>query len=224
MNIETVKTRVDELLTLGKNAERSVQQSNFGNVFVNSKGFSEFRAASLSFIKNVFGENHTFYKEFEEVVSYDKAKSLNSVDRGIGVLRAIKQELDGGWLFTVRNIVAADIFTDFLEMANYLLVEGYKDPAAVMIGGVLEEHLRQLCNRNGIDIAVHKDGKDIPKTADRMNADLAGAGIYSRLYHKGVTGWLDLRNKAAHGHYNEYDKKQVEIMEQSVVDFITKTN
>jgi hypothetical protein len=30
-------------------------------------------------------------------------------------------------------------------MAQHLLEQNYKDAAAVMVGGVLEEHLRQLC-------------------------------------------------------------------------------
>ena len=37
-----------------------------------------------------------------------------------------------------------------------------------------------------------------------------------------VTAWLDLRNKAAHGHYLEYTKEQVELMLQSVRDFTAR--
>ena len=44
----------------------------------------------------------------------------------------------------------AELFADFLEMADYLLSEGYKDPAAVLGGSMLEEHLRQL--RQSMDI------------------------------------------------------------------------
>ena len=38
---------------------------------------------------------------------------------------------------------------DFLDMAYHLLENDYKDASAVMIGSVLEEHLRQLCNKFG---------------------------------------------------------------------------
>ena len=42
--------------------------------------------------------------------------------------------------------------SDFLGMAEYLLEEEkLKDPAAVLAGGVLEEHLRKLCDSHGID-------------------------------------------------------------------------
>ena len=55
-----------------------------------------------------------------------------------------------------------------------------------------------------------------------MNAELAGANVYSKLDQKNVTAWLDLRNKAAHGKYGEYTKEQVALLIQSVRDFITR--
>ncbi len=42
------------------------------------------------------------------------------------------------------------------------------------------------------------------------------------LEQKGVTRDLDLRNKAAHGHYDLYDKSQVELMLRSVSDVIRR--
>ena len=103
-------------------------------------------------------------------------------------------------------------------MAEYLLAEGYKDPAAVVIGSVLEEHLRQVCAKNGIGVA--SAGK--PKKADQLNAELAGSGIYTKLDQKSVTGWLDLRNKAAHGKYSEYTKERVDLMLDGVRNFLLR--
>ena len=109
-------------------------------------------------------------------------------------------------------------------MASYLLSEGYKDPAAVMIGSVLEEHLRQLCTRNSITTFNLKDGRQIPKKADTMNNELAAAGVYGKLEQKNVVAWLDLRNKAAHGLYGDFRKEQVHIMEMGVTDFISRVS
>ena len=103
-------------------------------------------------------------------------------------------------------------------MSEYLLSEGYKDPAAVIAGSVLEEHLRKLCIRNGI--AVETTGK--PKKADTLNSELAAKTVYSKLDQKSVTAWLDLRNKAAHGKYSEYNKEQVDLMIKSVRDFLSR--
>ena len=97
--------------------------------------------------------------------------------------------------------------------------EGYKDPAAVIAGSVLEEHLRKLCDKNSIPTAK-PTGE--PKKAEAINAELAGANIYSKGDQKNVTAWLDLRNKAAHGKYAEYTKEQVALLIQSIRDFITR--
>jgi hypothetical protein len=138
-------------------------------------------------------------------------------------LKAVKNEIDGGWAFTVKGLISAEIFSNFLEMAEYLLTEGYKDPAAVMAGSVLEEHIRQLCKKNSIPIESIKDGKPVPKKADLINSQLASANIYNKLDQKSITSWLDLRNKAAHGQYSEYTKEQVVFMLQGIINFISRT-
>lgn len=104
-------------------------------------------------------------------------------------------------------------------MSEHLLNENYKDPAAVMIGSILEEHLRQLSTSNGNPIL---DAKNRPKKANLLNAEIVKLGVYNKLDEKNVTAWLDLRNKAAHGKYSEYKKEQVELMLNSVTDFITR--
>lgn len=135
-----------------------------------------------------------------------------------GILKALRTDYEAGYLRSVYEIIRGDIFGDFLEMADYLLTEGYKDPAAVLAGGVLEEQLRKLCQANGIPVTKGA----VPKKADGLNADLAGANIYSKLDQKNVTAWLGLRNNAAHGKYNEYSKEQVALMVQGIRDFITR--
>jgi len=42
------------------------------------------------------------------------------------------------------------------------------------------------------------------------------------LEQKSVTSWLDLRNKAAHGQYSEYDAQQVRTIMIGVTDFMNR--
>jgi len=135
-----------------------------------------------------------------------------------GVLRALKADYVAGRLQSVTELIHADLFSDFLEMAQHLQSEGYKDAAAVIAGSVLEGHLRKLCEKHGI--SVENNGK--PKKADALNSELASAGIYSKLSQKNVTAWLGLRNHAAHGQYAEYSKEQVSLLLQSISDFISQ--
>jgi hypothetical protein len=142
-----------------------------------------------------------------------------NVDVLVGILIAFRQDYATGSLQSVQELVHANMFADFLEMAEYLLAEGYKDPAAVIIGGVLEEHLRKLCEKHNISV-TKANGE--PKKADALNSELAGANIYNLLDQKNVTAWLDLRNKAGHGKYTEYTKEQAALLLQSVRDFLSR--
>ncbi|MCH8010735.1 MAG: hypothetical protein IIA61_02105 [Candidatus Marinimicrobia bacterium] len=220
MKFDRVKERINELIVLADKVISTDSYSEYSN-FVNTELFQEFRSSSLSFLKNTFGESHPFYVEFNKKVN--DTYTYHSQE-GRGILKAVKQEIDGEWIFTVKGIVSAEIFSDFLEMAEYLLIEGYQDASAVMIGSVLEEHLRQLCYKHSISVENIKNGKTIPKKADLLNSELASSEVYNKLDQKGVTSWLDLRNKAAHGKYSEYSKEQVELMYQGVSNFISRNS
>ena len=221
--IKNFADRINQLIELANKTlgTRRTSSGMISSSSVNSELFYEFRTSSLSFILNLYGENHPYYKDFNQIVT--RADPYDT-EQGRGVLKSIKTELDGGWLITLKGLVSAEIFSDFIEMADHLLKEGYKDPAAVMIGSVLEEHLRQLCTKNGIPTEDIKSGKPVPKKADLLNSELAGAVVYNKLDQKNVTAWLDLRNKAAHGKYGEYSQQQVEFMLQAVTEFMTRNS
>ena len=60
------------------------------------------------------------------------------------------------------------------------------------------------------------------KKVETLNAELKKAGVYETLDQKNVTAWYDLRTKAAHGKYKEYNKEQVDLMVQGIRGFITR--
>lgn len=214
--------RVNYLIDLASKSlatKFSTEDSFFYHHWVSSESFKVFETSSLSFILSTYGDKHPYYTRFKESVTN---ATPNDVESGKGILASIKTEIEKGWLSTIKGLISAEIFSNFLEMAEHLLTEKYEHPAAVMIGSVLEEHLRQLCDKNGIAVTDLKNGKTLPKKADLLNADLAGQSIYNKLDQKNITAWLDLRNKAAHGKYTEYNIQQVEFMLQGVTEFVTR--
>lgn len=141
----------------------------------------------------------------------------------IGVVHALQSDVKAGYLQSLVELVHAEAFADFLDMGQHLLDAGYKDAAGVIAGSALESHIRLLCAKSGIPVDLVKpDGSTAPKKADTMNAELAGANVYSKLDQKGVTAWLDLRNKAAHGKYGEYKLEQVTLMVAGIRDFLVR--
>jgi hypothetical protein len=139
-----------------------------------------------------------------------------------GLIDALRRDIVSGYMKSQEEIIHGELFTDFLEMVRHLLDEGFKDAAAVIAGSALEAHLRQLCQKHGIETTIEKDTAVAAKKADRLNADLVKAEVYSKLDAKHVTAWLDLRNKAAHGRYSEYVKSQVSGLIDGIRDFIAR--
>jgi len=218
MHLKELIVRVNQLVDQGKSV-LATRHTTYDREYVDAGKIKGFRSAALSFIERVYGRDHTHYREFSAAVD---GFGPEDAQIGISILEAIRDELDGGWLFSIKGLVTAEVFADFLEMASYLLEQSYKDPAAIIAGSVLEEHLRQLCVRNGIDIEFQSQGVSKPKKADTLNSDLANLNIYNKLDQKAVTTWLDLRNKGAHGHYGEYTKEQVSNMVQGITDFMAR--
>lgn len=129
-----------------------------------------------------------------------------------GVFLAAKEDFEGGYLTTVRNLVQAEVFEDELGQAAELLMAGYRAAAAVIAGVVLETTLRQLCTDRGIPI-----GK-----LDKMNADLAKEGAYNKLVQKRITASADIRNSAAHGHSDQFKDSDVSEMIAYIEGFLSE--
>ncbi|MEV8548140.1 hypothetical protein [Streptomyces sp. NPDC051572] len=135
------------------------------------------------------------------------------------IASGLRQDMNEGWVRSTVELVHADMYSDYLEMADGLLAKGYKDPAAIVTGTSLEVHVRALCVKHSVDVA---QPNGTPKKADTMNADLKKADAYDGLQQKQVTAWMDLRNQAAHGNYEKYDEHQVRLFIDGVRAFMIK--
>ena len=119
--IKQYSERIIQLIELADGTLATKQTSSKGlSTWVNSELFFEFRTSSLSFILNLYGDNHPFYKEFDKIVV--RADPYNT-EHGRGILKSIRTEIDNGWLNSLKGLISAEIFSDFLEMADHLLKE-----------------------------------------------------------------------------------------------------
>ncbi len=126
------------------------------------------------------------------------------------VFMAAMEDYKGGFLTSVKTLVQAEVFGSELEQAQELHSSGYMLASAVVAGVVLETALRDLCSRNGIAISK----------LDKMNADLAKAGIYNAIQQKRITALAGIRNSAAHGKPDEFSSEDVTNMIRDVEQFL----
>jgi len=205
--------RVSDLIAVGQQAINATGSELFSSHKV------RFRAQSLSFIESLNGTSHPNYSEFEMASRFNYASNVRNC---MELLHGIKQDIENDYyLSSIRGLVSAEIFSDYLEMAEYLLSENYYTPAAVIIGSTLEEHLRGLCQKKSLPINfIDSRGKTQLKAASDLNNTLYKATMYNKVDQSLVDGWIKIRNAAAHGNHSEYTKEQVTTMLSGVKDFV----
>ena len=206
---EKIITRIDQLLEKAQAVLHTRGIGPLGGQTLDTIKFSEWKSGAESFIVNLLGKEHIYYQNFEEVSD----QHSSHVNTGIGILRAIREEVEAGYLIDVKLLISAEIFTDFLEMALHLLEAGYKDPAASLIGAVLEDGLRRISEKHGLTV---KSKEDISS----LNKKIADKSIINRLVQKKIQVWADIRNNADHGKFNEYKIEDVQDMQRGVNQFL----
>jgi len=156
----------------------------------------------LSAIQRLTASNST-YAQAAALQSNSRVHSATRLSELAAIAMALRDDIAAGWLTSVVELAHADTYASYLDMAEGLRTQGYKDAAAVIAGTSLEVHLRVLAAKNGIDLHAPNGS---PKKADTLNAELKAAATYNANEHKQVTTWLGIRNSAAHGKYDEYDE------------------
>lgn len=212
MAIDRILGRLDSLISMGEEVLATLHpHAGYRGRWVNEGIFRQWRTSCLSFL-NTFPSEYIYRREFENCCqnTYE-----DNVRQGVAVLRAAREDIGGGYLQKIGAFVSASVFSDFLEMAEHLLDNGYKDPAASLIGAVLEDSLRRICNSN--DVTVKSDDN-----ISSLNQKLADKKIYNRLQQREIEVWNKLRDYADHGHFDQYDASKVKNMLAGVGKFVAE--
>lgn len=203
---------VDQLQTL-VDSRRSFYDNTLGRnrEEIELNALIEWSVKARNLLSKACGQDSEHYRSFvdnEQSQSYDTYYEI--LTRIRAVFLAAKEDFEGGYLRSTRTLVQAEVFDSELEQARALFDGGYTTAAAVVAGVVLETTLRELCDRNGLP-----HGK-----MDKMNADLAKAGVYNSLVQKRNTALAGLRNSAAHGKPEEFSQADVDSMIKDVERFV----
>lgn len=209
---------IDQLDSLITTHNEMVERSKYQNMSdIPLQDRQSMLTRTVAAIHRIAGLNSTYSSEIDRIIR--QLPQLHAhIFAIIGIAQALRDDLKYGYIQSLAELVNADVFADFLEMAQHLCDSNYKDPSAVLAGSTLESHLRKMALKYNIPTSLN----GIPIKADKLNSDLAKALIYSVLDQKNITAWLDLRNKAAHGKYDEYTTDQVKLLISGIREFIAR--
>ena len=152
-------------------------------------------------------------------VSFSFPFKFESVAQLYGTLKSLREEYANDFFSGFNEMVDAELFTDILEQAEYLLSQSYFRASGVVAGVALESHLRKLAEKNSIPI-ITDEWKYI--NADSLNGELRKKGILDKTLNKSITSWLGLRNDAAHPDAKEINEGLIESMIAGIKVFIEK--
>jgi hypothetical protein len=99
---------IDRVIGLGSRAATWTDH----NDRIDHAKWEPFRAAALSFVSKVFDESHPHY------VALTSQLELNFKDRceaATGILEVMRDEIKAGWHLPLRELLTAELFSDFLE-------------------------------------------------------------------------------------------------------------
>lgn len=141
--------------------------------------------------------------------------------RAKGSFAGFRRQFEAGLLIDLRASLRNEVHEDFLEQAEAFLSEttpvpdSLKSAATVLAGGVLEDQLRKLAERKGVQISGHS-------TISKLNEELYRAKVYEKTEMKQVTLWGDYRNNAAHHKPGDVPIDQVKPMIDGIRAFILR--
>lgn len=208
-----------QLSTIIKEHEEAISKSDYDDAsdVLSLTNATDLLTRSISAIIRASGNKSEYYKVVTDI-SKQNNHEWGLLCKVIGVVKALLADIKNDYLTSFEELIHGDIFANYLEMSSHLLENRYKDASAILIGTTLEVHIRNLSDKYGIPNTRH--GR--PLKADHLNAELEKMNVYNKLDQKNVTAWLDLRNKAAHGKYDEYDMSQVQLYLASIRDFLVR--
>jgi hypothetical protein len=180
MQTDQIESRVEALIEKGSAVLATYRRPGSGVIgpgWVDTTLFTEWQSQSLTLLTASLGPDHTYVETFRKEVTKPQASDNHA---GIGVLRAFKEDLANGYLFELRTLVTAEVFTDFLDMAEHLLDNGYMHAAASLTGAVLEDGMRQMWEKRS-------SGKAGTSDLQSLNSKLVDAKVYTRLVQKQVS-------------------------------------
>lgn len=155
------------------------------------------------------------YQRVLDDIQISKEKlNVATVEDILGILAGLKTAYESGSLDDLAERIEAIVAFDFMGQAEQLLEGEGSDydhiPAAVLVGAVLENGLRRLCERQSPPIET-KRANGTHKRLNSLIDELQGK-VFKPAKADLLRSWAKTRNSAAHGQIDQVKRGEVEDM------------
>lgn len=213
---EKIKTYIEKLLNKTQRIVRSRTNKSWlsdaevlDGIGMTDGVCEELLSSTLSLLQALYGAQsfqpiqfnarfNSFIEDPNEGCQYDHYRVLDTCN---GKLKSMLNDIEFGLIDDLESRISAEIFNDFLVLANKALEEGHHEVAVVIGSVALEDALKKISGMNG------------GKVEDRDMSSVANY-LKSKQILKGTTGkeidrFVILRNKALHAEWNKIQSPEV---------------
>jgi hypothetical protein len=214
-NIEVVRNICTECVSEGEALINTKFNSDNGitsMAYVDLEGFHRWKS-NCNVLIGMLGE---LSNPWSEVFDGEKANTLVNTLAMIGGLKSINDTLDKGYLLRIEDLIFAEAFSNLIDQSEYLFKQNYFLAAGIIGRAVLEEKLRNVCERKGIEFIKPK-----PTLSD-FNMQLYKDRFYDKIEHKNIDYLISIGNNAAHN--QAVSKEDISSLIEGIKKILIKYN
>lgn len=162
---------------------------------------------SANLLRTVAPAGSHYPEQFQALLTHENMKHgivSVAVQQAHGVLIAAQKDWSDGLLRRIEYLLAAATFDDFLSHAEVYHKGGKKTESAVLASAVLEDAIKKIAAKNGLD----PDGQSLEQLID----ELVRIQVLNSVKGKKVKSWAGVRNHALHAEWDKFDIKDAGML------------
>ena len=208
MSTPDIAARCTQLLERGQLFARRIRNSQYGPEYWFDARDVPDGHAWIASVANFFAltaiPGSYFTEEVRRIVEQGELKGgvpLHAINKLLGLLASISDEMQNGLLRKVEYIFVASTFDDFLAHSADFHRAGKKTESSVLCSAVFEDAVRKLAEK----VSVPQAGRSLDAVID----DLAKQGAITPVKSRRWKSYAAVRNKALHAQWDDFDLRDV---------------
>ena len=169
---------------------------------VDRQQWTRWVTSALNIVRASFGADSIHFGELRRAIDSESMSGARiAVESAKGAFGAAKRDFEGGYVSTLAQGIAGEVFGSLLNSASVALKEGHKDSAAVLASAAFEDSLKKIGALHGLDVAEQELGNVI--SALKAKQILQGGAA------KSADRYLSLRDWAMHANWEKITQEEV---------------
>lgn len=197
-----VLQRIDELIARGNATVRAQSHDDYWiRDIVQAQSWM---TSAANAVQQVAPSGSFFRTELDRLMSNEQLKGgipIQLAEKVLGVLQSVQLEAKAGLLIRLQDQVIAATFDDFLDHASQYHKAGKVREAAVLASAVLEDTIKRIASKSGVDAS----GQSLEPLID----ELAKSTVLTAVKAKRLKSFAAIRNHALHAEWDKLDIKDV---------------